>query len=151
MLSRQREVADDLVQSTCVRAIERAGQFTEGTRLDRWLFSILHSIWIDEVRARRVRSGKGFVDAESELVIDGAQDVETRVTANQVLRQIDALPEAQRVSVFLAYVEGLSYREVAQVLDIPVGTVMSRLAGARAKLAEGVPPSPAALATERRV
>lgn len=139
------------MQSTCVRAIERSGQFAEGTRLDRWLFSILHSIWIDEVRSRQVRTGKGFVDAESELVIDGAEDVETRVTANQVLRQIDALPEAQRVSVFLAYVEGLSYREVAQVLDIPVGTVMSRLAGARARLAEGIALSPATLATERRV
>jgi RNA polymerase sigma-70 factor (ECF subfamily) len=58
------------------------------------------------------------------------------VLANQVLRQVNALPEEQRTTVFLAYVEGLSYREVAEVLQIPIGTVMSRLANARAKLAE---------------
>lgn len=136
VLSRQRDVADDLVQATCVRALERAGQFTSGTRLDRWLFSILHSIWLNEVRSRRIRMGHGFVDADVALVFDGERDTETHVLANQVLRQVSALPEAQRTAVFLTYVEGLSYREVAEVLDVPIGTVMSRLAAARAKLAE---------------
>jgi RNA polymerase sigma-70 factor, ECF subfamily len=134
VLSRQRDVAEDLVQAACVRGIERAGQFRPGTRLDRWLFSILHSIWIDEVRSRRVRLGQGFVEADTALVLDGEHDVQTRVDANQVLRQIDALPEAQRTAVFLAYVEGYSYREIADVLSIPIGTVMSRLASGRAKL-----------------
>jgi RNA polymerase sigma-70 factor (ECF subfamily) len=138
VLSRQRDVADDLVQQTCVRALERAAQFEPGTRLDRWLFSILHSIWQNEVRARRVRLGQGFVDADETLVFDGARDTEMHVLANQVLRRVQVLPEAQRSAVFLAYVEGLSYREVADVLDIPMGTVMSRLAAARAKLSEGV-------------
>ncbi len=55
--------------------------------------------------------------------------------ANEVLRRVEALPEAQRATVFLAYVEGMSYREVAEILEIPIGTVMSRLAAARAKLA----------------
>jgi RNA polymerase sigma-70 factor (ECF subfamily) len=58
--------------------------------------------------------------------------------ANQVLKQVNALPDAQRSAVFLAYVEGLSYREVAAILDVPIGTVMSRLAAARAKLSETV-------------
>ena len=137
VLSRQRDVADDLVQATCVRALERAGQYAPGTRLDRWLFSILHSIWLNEIRSRRVRMGQGFVDADESLVFDGAQQAETHILASQLLRQVQALPEAQRSAVFLAYVEGLSYREVAAVLDIPIGTVMSRLAAARAKLAEG--------------
>lgn len=135
VLSHQRDVADDLVQATCVRALERAGQFTPGTRLDRWLFSILHSIWLNEVRSRRVRMGQGFVDADETLVFDGARNTETHIFANQVLRQVQALPEAQRTVVFLAYVEELSYREVADLLEIPIGTVMSRLAAARAKLA----------------
>ena len=64
LLSRARDVADDLVQATCLRAIERADQFVSGTRLDRWLFSILRSIWLNEVRARRIREGGGFVDPE---------------------------------------------------------------------------------------
>ncbi|MDL2402821.1 RNA polymerase sigma factor [Rhizobium mayense] len=137
VLSRQRDVADDLVQATCVRALERADQFAAGTRLDRWLFSILHSIWLNEIRSRRVRMGQGFVDADETLVFDGARQTETHILAGQVLKQVQALPEAQRTAIFLAYVEGLSYREVAEVLDVPIGTVMSRLAAARAKLADG--------------
>ncbi|MBX5143060.1 RNA polymerase sigma factor [Rhizobium lentis] len=139
VLSHQRDVADDLVQATCLRALERAGQFVPGTRLDRWLFSILHSIWLNEIRSRRVRQGQGFVDAGEALTFDGAHETETHVMAGQVLKQVNALPEAQRTAVFLAYVEGLSYREVAGILDIPIGTVMSRLAAARARLSGAGP------------
>lgn len=139
VLSRQRHVADDLVQATCVRALERAEQFIPGTRLDRWLLSILHSIWLNEVRSQRVRQGQGFVDAESTLSFDGEHQAQSQVLASQVLKRVNALPEAQRETVFLAYVEGLSYREVADVLNVPIGTVMSRLAAARLKLAESSP------------
>ncbi|WP_210203856.1 RNA polymerase sigma factor [Phyllobacterium sp. A18/5-2] len=148
VLSRQRDVADDLVQATCVRALERAAQFTSGTRLDRWLFSILHSIWLNEVRSRRIRMGNGFVDADVTLTFDGEQETERHVLANQVLRQVNDLPEAQRTAVFLAYVEGLSYKEIADVLDVPIGTVMSRLAAARAKLAENAGPEMVAKRTK---
>ncbi|MDF3935800.1 RNA polymerase sigma factor [Pseudomonas citronellolis] len=136
VLARQPHVADDLVQATCVRALERAAQFSSGSRLDRWLFAILRSIWLNEIRSRRVRSGHGVVDAESELVFDGEGQVQAEVLAGQVLRRVAALPEAQRETLFLAYVEGLSYREVAEILGVPIGTVMSRLAAARLKLAE---------------
>ncbi|MGH8329210.1 MAG: sigma factor, partial [Pseudomonas fluorescens] len=71
LLSRQRHVAEDLVQATCVRALERAGQFVPGSRMDRWLLSILHSIWLNEVRSRRVRHGQGLVDADNALSFDG--------------------------------------------------------------------------------
>ncbi|QFY59142.1 RNA polymerase sigma factor [Rhizobium grahamii] len=138
VLSHRRDVADDLVQQTCMRALERAGQFQPGTRLDRWLFAILHSIWLNEIRSMRVRQGHGFVDAEDALVVDGAREVEGHVMRGQILRLVNGLPDAQRAAVFLAYVEGLSYKEVAEILDIPIGTVMSRLAAARAKLAEGL-------------
>ena len=127
------------MQATCVRALERAGQFVPGTRMDRWLLSILHSIWLNEVRSRRVRHGQGLVDADNALSFDGEYAAQTHVLAAQVIRRVDALPETQRETVFLAYVEGLSYREVAEVLDVPIGTVMSRLAAARAKLAEYPP------------
>lgn len=135
-LSHSRDTAEELVQATCVRALERAAQFLPGSRLDHWLLSILHSIWLNDVRARRVREGHGFVEAEDVLSLDGAASTETHVMAMQVVRQVNALPEAQRSAVFLCYVEGLSYRETAEVLQIPIGTVMSRLAAARARIAD---------------
>ena len=147
VLSRARDVADDLVQATCLRALERADQFEAGTRLDRWLFSILRSIWLNELRSRRVREGGGFVDASEVLTIEGDREIETNIFAGQVLREVGALPEAQREAVLLVYVEGLSYREAAEVLGAPIGTVMSRLAAARLALAKfqasAVHPTPA--------
>ena len=135
ILAGSRDTADDLVQATCLRAIERSHQFTPGTRLDRWLFSILHSIWLNELRAARYRRGEGLVDAETALVFDGIKEIETNILAGQVLTHVQNLPEAQRETLFLVYVEGLTYREAAAVLDVPIGTVMSRLAGARERLA----------------
>ena len=123
------------VQATCLRAIERADQFQPGTRLDRWLFAILRSIWLNESRARRVRAGQGVLDAGEALSVDGAHEIETNISAAQVLRAIGALPSAQRETVLLVYVEGYSYREAAELLGVPIGTIMSRLATARATLA----------------
>jgi RNA polymerase sigma-70 factor (ECF subfamily) len=136
VLARTGDAADDLVQATCLRAIERADQYVPGTRLDRWLFSILRSIWLNEIRARRIREGGGFVDAEEALTGDGAKAIETNILAAEVFRAIGQLPEAQRETVLLVYGEGYSYAEAASALGIPVGTVMSRLAAARSTLAK---------------
>jgi RNA polymerase sigma-70 factor, ECF subfamily len=135
VLSGSREMAEDLVQATCVRALERAGQFTPGTRLDRWLFAIERSIWLNDIRARRVRLGAGHADAEDVLSFDGAAAIETNIVAARVLREVQRLPEVLRETVFLVYVEGHSYAEAAAALGIPIGTVMSRLAAARLRLA----------------
>jgi RNA polymerase sigma-70 factor, ECF subfamily len=135
VLSKARDTADDLVQATCLRAIERADQFVPGTRVDRWLFAILRSIWLNEIRSRRIREGGGFVDAEDALISDGAREIETNITASTVLRAIGLLPEGQRETVLLVYAEGYSYAEAAAALGIPIGTVMSRLAAGRAALA----------------
>ena len=136
VLSRARDVADDLVQATCLRAIERADQFVPGTRVDRWVFAILRSIWLNEIRARRIREGGGFVDAEEALTTDGARAIETNILAAEVFRAIGQLSQAQRETVLLVYGEGYSYVEAASALGIPVGTVMSRLAAARSALAK---------------
>jgi RNA polymerase sigma-70 factor (ECF subfamily) len=96
--------------------------------------AILHSIWLNDLRSQRIRQGRGFVDAEAVLVTDGLGTVEARVLANETIRHVQALPEAQRKTVFLAYVEEMTYRETADILGIPIGTVMSRLAAARAAL-----------------
>jgi RNA polymerase sigma-70 factor (ECF subfamily) len=135
VLSRDRQSAEDLVQATCLRALEKAHQFEPGTRLDRWLFAILRSIWLNELRSRRFREGAGTEDAASALVFDGVEAMETNRTAARVLTEVQGLPEAQRETVFLVYVEGLTYAEAAAALAIPIGTVMSRLAAARARLA----------------
>ena len=134
ILARDPVAAEDLVQAACLRALEKSSQFTVGTHLDHWLFSILRSIWFNELRAQRIRAGKGLVDPEGVLFTDGERQVETNIFAAQVLKQVLGLPEAQRETLLLVYVEGLTYQEAARVLDVPVGTVMSRLAAARRKL-----------------
>ena len=136
VLSRARDAADDLVQATCLRAIERADQFVPGTRVDRWLFAILRSIWLNEIRARRIREGGGFVDAEDALVTDGVREIEMNITASTVLRAVGRLPEAQRETILLVYSEGYSYAEAAAALGVPIGTIMSRLSAGRAALAK---------------
>jgi len=134
VLTGARDQAEDLVQATALRALERAEQFTAGTRLDHWLLAIERSIWFNELRARKIRQGRGFVDASEALTIDGAEAIETNISANQVLAAVGRLPEAQRETVFLVYVEGHTYQEAATALGIPIGTVMSRLAAARGAL-----------------
>jgi RNA polymerase sigma-70 factor (ECF subfamily) len=136
MLTRASHDAEDLTQATCVRAIERADQFIPGTRLDRWLFSILRSIWLNQIRSDRVREGEGHVDAETSLFFDGAQAIETNILTAQVLKRLSVLPTAQRETALLVYAEGYSYAEAAEMLGIPIGTVMSRLAAVRAALAK---------------
>jgi RNA polymerase sigma-70 factor, ECF subfamily len=136
VLSRARDAADDLVQATCLRAIERADQFVPGTRVDRWLFAILRSIWLNEIRSQRIRQGGGFVDAADVLTTDGEREIEMNITASAVLRAIDLLPEAQRETVLLVYGEGHSYAEAAAALGVPIGTIMSRLSAGRAALAK---------------
>ncbi len=132
-LSHSDETAGELVQKTCLRALQRSCQFQPGTRLDRWTFSIMASLWKNELRAERIRRGGGFVEAEEVLTSDTREKLETRIFLNQVL---SCLPEAQRTTVLLVYVEGLTYAEAATTLSVPLGTVMSRLANARLKLAD---------------
>jgi RNA polymerase sigma-70 factor, ECF subfamily len=134
VLSGDRSVADDLVQAACLRALERESQFEAGTRLDRWVFRIAQTIWLNQLRAEKVRRGTGFVPVEDAGLIDDAGDAEANFYLNEVLSKVLALPEAQRTAVLLVYVEGYSYKEAAEHLAIPIGTVMSRLAGARDRL-----------------
>ncbi|MGM3225864.1 sigma-70 family RNA polymerase sigma factor [Dickeya zeae] len=138
VLSRSHDVAEELVQSTCVRALEKSAQFTPGTRLDRWLFSILHSIWISDLRAHRVRIGQGFVDSDELLAPDTFALNDDRRHYQKIMQRVNALPEAQRNALFLVYVEGFTYQEAADTLSVPIGTIMSRLAAARTILAKSV-------------
>ena len=116
------------------RALERAGQFRPGTRLDHWTFTILSSIWKNQLRANAIRRGNGHLDASIALTVDISSDLEANIMMRQVLSAVGRLPEAQRSVVMLVYVEGWTYKEAAAALDIPIGTVMSRLAAARKTL-----------------
>ena len=138
VLTGRRDVADDLAQSTCLRALEKAEQFQPGTHLDRWMFRIAQRIWLNELRAQTLRRGGGLVPVEDAGLTDDTADAETNIFVTEVLSQMNALPEAQRSTVMLVYVEGFSYREAADVLDIPIGTVMSRLSAARKSLGQAL-------------
>jgi RNA polymerase sigma-70 factor, ECF subfamily len=126
--------ADDLVQAACERALARQHQFQEGTRFDSWMFRIVQTIWIDQVRSRDVRKEDGDI-AEDRLGSDEpARRVEARLALDEVRRALDRLPPDQRTALLLVTVEGLSYKEAAEVVQVPVGTIMSRLARARIAL-----------------
>src|ERR1700753_3432105 len=104
-LTRKSSGAEDLVQATCLRAIERADQFLPGTKLDRWLFTILRSIWLNQVRGERLREGEGRVDAEATLWFDGAREAESNIFVAEVLKKLSGLPAAQRETALLVYAE----------------------------------------------
>ena len=129
-------MADDLAQTTAMRALEKADQYQPGTQLDRWLFTLARRIWLNELRANAVHRAGGLVPVEDTEIADTRRlDAETNSFAREVFDKVLELPEAQREAVLLVYVEGFSYRETADMLDIPIGTIMSRLAAARKKLA----------------
>jgi RNA polymerase sigma-70 factor, ECF subfamily len=126
--------ADDLVQAACERALARQHQFQEGTRFDSWMFRIVQTIWIDQVRSRGVRKEHGDM-AEMRLGSDEpVRRVEARLALEEVRRAADRLPPDQRTALLLVTVDGLSYKEAAEVVQVPVGTIMSRLARARIAL-----------------
>lgn len=125
--------ADDLVQLSLERALQRWRQWQPGTRLDSWLFGIMRNAWIDELRTRR-RRGEVLLDEEAGAGITdaGATDPLEALAIEAALHE---LPEEQRLAVLLVLVEGLSYKEAAESLGVPVGTLTSRLARGREALA----------------
>ncbi len=134
VLTGSRDRADDLAQAACLRAIENADKYQSGTRLDFWLIRMTQRLWLNELRAAAVRRGGGILPVEDIELPDDKPDPEMNLLAREVFEAVMALPEAQRSAVVLVYVEGFSYKEAADVLDIPIGTVMSRLAVARSKI-----------------
>lgn len=131
-LSGSADDADDLVQGTCERALRAIGGWEPGTRLDSWMYRILRNLWIDQVRRHHPESlDEQTVEIAGE---DGRTTVETRLTLADVRAGIARLPPDQREVLVLVCIEDLSYRQAADILDIPIGTVMSRLARGRSAL-----------------
>ncbi len=126
--------ADDLVQAACERALTREHQFEAGTRFDSWMFRIVQTIWIDQLRSRGVRKE----GSEEEGMFVGTDEPVRRTEARLALEEVGAamatLPPEQRSVLMLVTVDGLSYKEAAEIAGVPVGTIMSRLARARLAL-----------------
>ena len=121
---------DDLCQMTIERALARRDSWQEGTRLDSWMYRIMRNIWIDETRARS-RRAQTFVDEEAGLAQGAAGGQEAAVELGDIDRALASLPADQREAVLLVMVEGFSYREAAEVIGCPVGTLNSRLVRGR--------------------
>lgn len=128
---------DDLVQATYERAIRSLDQWQRGTRLDSWMFRIAQNLYRNELRAKRVRNDyvadAGYWQATDH---DGAEAQTGRMRLQEVRARMKSLPDDQREALILVGIEGLSYKEAAQLLELPIGTVASRVARARAYLAQ---------------
>jgi RNA polymerase sigma-70 factor, ECF subfamily len=131
-LVRNGDAADDLCQATIERALSRADQFITGTRLDSWMYRIAQNIHIDQ--GRRIRTRGTQVDVDHAVGLagdDGVQIVEGRSDLARAQAAMASLPQDQRVVLALVVLDGMSYRDAADALAIPIGTVMSRIARAR--------------------
>lgn len=133
-LTGDQDQADDLVQETCARALSRVSQWQEGTRLDSWMYRIAQNLWIDHIRAKKLRGVHMSLEVSDISGTDGRVVVESRLSLVAVNAAMARLPQDLRLLVALVCVEGVSYREAAEITGVPIGTVMSRLARARRQL-----------------
>ena len=131
-LTRNPHDADDVVQIALERALTRLDQWRSDARLDSWLFKIVRNAWIDELRSRGRRNKIFLAEEAGENV--GADSMERESELLSVQSAMAQLPEDQREAVSLVLVEGLPYKEAAEVLDVPIGTLTSRLARGREAL-----------------
>jgi RNA polymerase sigma-70 factor (ECF subfamily) len=138
-LAKDLDRADDLVQAACERALNRLDQLREGTRLDSWLYRIIYTQWIDKLRRRQIRSEKLIVLSREAESRSAAIDSDSNLTAALDVRQaLQSLPEEQLAAVTLVCVEGYSYAEAAGVLNVPAGTVASRVSRARVMMSQSL-------------
>jgi len=160
-MTRNPSDAEDLVQETYLKAYRAFGTFQEGTNLKSWLYKILTNTFINSYRAKRRRPTETELDDVEDLYLyrrlggnqatslgRSAEDlVLDRFTESDVKTAVESLPEAFRLAVLLADVEGFSYKEIAEILEVPIGTVMSRLHRGRRALEKAL----ATFAGERRL
>ncbi len=134
-LTRDHADADDLVQLSLERALNARAQWQPGTRLDSWMYRIMKNAWIDETRSR-TRRDRTFAPEEAGEGVgaDARPAVEARIEIGNVERALAQLPDEQRLAVALVLVEGLSYKEASDVLEVPMGTLTSRLVRGRQAL-----------------
>lgn len=134
--------ADDLLQNTLERLLTRG--IPADIEPAKWAFRVCRNIWIDEYRARKIRQHNTYaLEDTEEPSVDGEQKIHDQITLEQVDAAMNKLPDDQRSIMALVALQGMSYKEVAETLGIPAGTVMSRLARARVALINYLNPNPA--------
>ena len=134
-LSRNPADADDLTQATIERALRSQAQWEARTRLDSWLYRIMRNLWIDTVRSRGRREDLHSPVEEAERIgEDPRSAIEASIDLKKAMSAMQRLPEEQREVVALILVEGFGYRETAEMLGVPIGTVSSRLVRGRTAL-----------------
>ena len=148
--------AEDLVQETYLKAYRAYSSFEEGTNLKAWLFRILTNTFINSYRAKQRRPGETDLEDVEDLYMyhrlggleaamagrSAEDELLERFTDDEVKQALEDLPEQFRVAVLLADVEGFSYKEIAEILDVPIGTVMSRFIGEEKASSVGCSASP---------
>ncbi len=127
---------DDLVQDALEKALSREDQFQAGTRMDSWLYKIMQNSWIDRKRSAATRATvvQPLEDDHYAIGEDGRESFDAKITLRQVREMMQRLHVDERSVLALVSIEGQSYQQAAETLDIPIGTVMSRLSRARSKL-----------------
>ena len=134
-LSRNGADADDLTQATVERALRSREQWQAGTRLDSWLYRIMRNLWIDTARARARKERHEAPEEEAHSIgADPRVAIESSIDLNRAMAAMERLPDEQREVVALILIEGFGYREVSEMLELPIGTVSSRLVRGRAAL-----------------
>jgi len=134
-LARDSADADDLTQATIERALKSRDQWQPGTRLDSWAYRIMRNLWIDTARARSRKSAREAPEEEGLNIGDDPREaMDASVDLKRVMAAMARLPDEQREVVALILVEGFGYREVSEMLSLPIGTVSSRLVRGRTAL-----------------
>jgi RNA polymerase sigma-70 factor (ECF subfamily) len=145
-LTASRYDAEDLVQETMLSGFKGFRRYREGTNLRAWLFRIMYNTWVNGYRARQSRPNEVLCDEFTDWYLSGGDvprgqrsaEIEAleRMPDDDIVAALDQLPEAHRMAVYFADVEGYRYREIAELTNVPIGTVMSRLARGRRRLRE---------------
>jgi RNA polymerase sigma-70 factor (ECF subfamily) len=129
--------ADDLTQATIERALRSRHQWQPGTRLDSWLYRIMRNLWIDTARARVRKEKHEAPEEEAQWIGEDPRDaIDASLELKRAMAAMERLPDEQREVVALILIEGFGYREVSEMLDLPIGTVSSRLVRGRTALLE---------------
>lgn len=132
-LARDAADADDLTQATAERILKARAQWQRGTNFNAWAYRVMRNIWIDMARSRQ-RTDRGRASEEEGLAVGVTGDAEAKVELGYLMRAMGQLPDEQREAVALVMIEQLSYAEAAQVLEVPMGTLTSRLVRGRQAL-----------------
>ena len=136
-LSRHGADADDLTQATIERALRSRDQWQRGTRLDSWLYRIMRNLWIDTIRARVRKENHEAPEEEAQWIGEDPRDaIDASLELKRAMTAMERLPDEQREVVALILIEGFGYREVSEMLNLPIGTVSSRLVRGRTALLE---------------